>query len=600
MDMDEERSRLLEELATLPAGTVVTKTINGVPRPYLQWREGKKVRSRYLKAEERERVLAQVERRHEITNRLKELDCVGGIPPEAGEYETTVRTGRLLEVRVKRVASWQRRNAYPVLTRYLEEGPADRVCLICGLRRTGKTTMMRQAIADMTPGDRARAAFIEILAGNNLGQLRRDLLRLQKAGFTSIFVDEVTLLDDFIDSAALFSDVFAMEGMRIVLTGTDSLGFWFARHEGLYDRAVVIRTTFVPFREHARLLGTEDIDRYLEYGGTLRMGDADLSDPYSYDGDADPTFADEESTRRYIDTAIARNIQNSLALYKGGTHFRHLRELYRAGELTGAINRVIEDMNHEFVAEVLRRRFASHDLGSARQLLALARDSERRSAILDDIDSQEATRKLMELLDIYDAGQQKVAVEDVHATEICEYLEALDLLAHIPTETASGEPLDRVVFTQPGMRFAQAKALVQALTAGPSFMEWSRRDRRLAERAILDDVSGRMLEDIVLFETVQALPATKEAFKLEFAVGEFDMVIYDQDSDTCDVFEVKHAKEPHPAQARFLLAEDCCALCERVVAPIRKRVVLYRGEACVRDGVEYQNVAEYLKGLQAY
>ena len=416
-------------------------------------------------------------------------------------------------------------------------------------------------------------------------------------GYGFVFIDEVTLLEDFIDNASLFSDVFAMEGMRIVLTGTDSLGFWFATHEELYDRAVLIHTTHVPFREHARLLGTTDIDEYLAYGGTLRMGAENLSDPYSYDGDADPTFSDEESTRRYIDTAIVRNIQNSLAFYQGGTHFRHLRELYRSDELTSAINRVIEDMNHEFVADVLRREFRSHDLGSARQLLARARNPERRSDMLDYVDIPAVTNRLQEMLDIRNVKGQTVTVSDIHAAEIREYLEALDLVASIPTEEANGGPIEHLIFTQPGMRYAQSKALVQALVSDPALKAEGRRARRLVTETVLSDVRGRMLEDIVLFETTRALPKSKEAFKLEFAVGEFDMVIYDEETDTCDVYEVKHSSERHPAQRRFLLNDACCATCERVVAPIRRRVVLYRGEPGEEDGVTYENVTDYLLGL---
>ena len=59
----------------------------------------------------------------------------------------------------------------------------------------------------------------------------------------------------------------------------------------------------------------------------------------------DASFRDDESTRRYIDTAICKNIQHSLACYEAGGHFRHLYSLYEAGELTSAINRIIEDMN---------------------------------------------------------------------------------------------------------------------------------------------------------------------------------------------------------------------------------------------------------------
>lgn len=106
-----------------------------------------------------------------------------------------------------------------------------------------------------------------------------------------------------------------------------------------------------------------------------------------------------------------------------------------------------------------------------------------------------------------------------------------------------------------------------------------------------------MLEDVVLFETVRTLPPSKEAFKLEFAVGEYDMVIYDEDSDTCDVYEIKHAQGRHPEQLRFLQDKGCEEMCERVVAPIRKRVVLYRGDPCVEDGIVYENVVDYLLGL---
>ncbi|MBR3316901.1 MAG: hypothetical protein IKG21_03615 [Atopobiaceae bacterium] len=162
MDAQTERERITKELSTLPAGTIVTKHIAGREQPYLQWREGGKVRSRYLKATERESVAQQVARRKELAMRLKELDAMqnntNGHSPDLPQFETTVRVG-----------------------------------------------------------------------------------------------------------------------------------------QALVDRAVIIHTTHVPFREHARLLGTKDIDEYIEYGGTLRMGANNLDEPYSYDGDADPTFATEES-----------------------------------------------------------------------------------------------------------------------------------------------------------------------------------------------------------------------------------------------------------------------------------------------------------------
>lgn len=49
----------------------------------------------------------------------------------------------------------------------------------------------------------------------------------------------------------MLSDVFSMMGMKLVLSGTDSLGFAMANRDELYDRSVMIHTSFIPFREYA-------------------------------------------------------------------------------------------------------------------------------------------------------------------------------------------------------------------------------------------------------------------------------------------------------------------------------------------------------------
>ena len=36
--------------------------------------------------------------------------------------------------------------------------------------------------------------------------------------------------------------------MKIVLSGTDSLGFMFTKDEALYDRCIMCHTTFIPYR----------------------------------------------------------------------------------------------------------------------------------------------------------------------------------------------------------------------------------------------------------------------------------------------------------------------------------------------------------------
>ena len=57
-------------------------------------------------------------------------------------------------------------------------------------------------------------------------------------------------------------------------------------HQELFDRAYLIHTTFVPFREYSRLLKIDDIDEYISYGGLLKSGEKNLDDTRAYEPDA--------------------------------------------------------------------------------------------------------------------------------------------------------------------------------------------------------------------------------------------------------------------------------------------------------------------------
>nr|WP_325236828.1 AAA family ATPase [uncultured Oscillibacter sp.] len=514
------------------------------------------------------------------------------------EFKTNVVTGPALLSLSENVRGWQKRDCYRQLNAYLHNAECDRVCLLFGLRRTGKTTLLRQAVLDMTPEETAKTAYIKATKQDTIADLNRDMEQLRSLGFRYVLLDEVTLMRDFIDSAALLSDIYAAQGMKIVLSGTDSLGFWFALRQELYDRAKMIHTTFIPYREHSRLLGISQIDEYIRYGGTLRAGELNFDDAEVNAEDA--SFRDDESTRRYIDTAICKNIQHSLACCEDGGHFRHLRPLYEAGELTGAINRIIEDMNHAFLVSVLTRDFLSHDLGLAARNLRKERDPEKRTTALDEIDTEAVTKRLMNILEIRNRQEQTVPISKVHVAEIKEYLAALDLIMDCPIETTApdSEPVEHILFTQPGMRYCQAQALVHSLMKDELFASLSEKDRANITSRILEEVRGRMLEDIILLETSKALSSRYKVCKLQFASGEFDMLVYDREENCCAAYEIKHSRQAVPEQARHLRDAEKCALTERRFGKLAGKYVLYLGESQdSADGILYRNAEEFLKGL---
>ncbi|MBR5821214.1 MAG: hypothetical protein IKY68_08185, partial [Alistipes sp.] len=186
----------------------------------------------------------------------------------------------------------------------------------------------------------------------------------------------------------------------------------------------------------------------------------------------------------------------------------------------------------------------------------------------------------------------------VHASEIKEYLDLLDLTVDIPIVDVRNYNLrsSRVAVSQPGLRYAQAKALVSALMGDDAFRAVPLAERRAVTERILSEIRGRMLEDIVLIETGAALPRA-EVFKLQFAIGEFDMVVFWPERDCCSLYEIKHSTETHPAQRRHLLDNDKLVAVETRYGSIEHRCVLYRGTPQELDGISYENVEDYLRSL---
>lgn len=146
---------------------------------------------------------------------------------------------------------------------------------------------------------------------------------------------------------------------------------------------------------------------------------------------------------------------------------------------------------------------------------------------------------------------------DSQAIQIKQYLKSLDLTVECPIEYAPGaEKEKKFLFTQPGMRYCQAQTSVYSLMQDEAFSRLLPAERDDITERILAEVRGRMLEDMILLETMKALPKQYKVFKLQFASGEYDMVIYDKETNTCAAYEIKHSSQYVREQARHLMNEE--------------------------------------------
>ena len=525
---------------------------------------------------------ANTARYHAIFQKLESYGqpvVTAAVLSQMPEFHTNVVTGTGLRALANSVAKYGKRDCFSILQKFVTGSYDGKICILYGLRRTGKTTLLFQMLSELPI---EKTAYIKVQTIDDMSRLTKDLKALYELGYRYAFIDEITLLSDFIDTAAVLSDVFSMMGMKIVVSGTDSLGFAMANRDELYDRSVTIHTSFIPFREYARLLNIRSVDSYIEYGGTLKMENMSFDDPdAAFD---EVAFRDDESTRKYIDTAISRNIQHTLKNDHYGEYFNQLRELYEKGELTNVINRIVQHMNHRFVLRVVEDEFKSHDFGSAKELL-LHDLPAKRATVLYDVNEKQILERLKAIIEVKEKSETTVSITQEHIDKVKKYLLMLDLIVNCPERYESGKQAEHIVFSQSGMRYAIAKALVYSLMQDAYFASIPEADKAYITGKILDDVKGRMLEDIVLLEVCKAAPSTMEAFKFKFdAGGEFDMVIYDKTSQNCRIYEIKHSTETNEKQTLHLRDAEKCQIIENRFGPISGKFVLYRGKDKFAEG----------------
>ena len=207
-NLNEKLSRLEEQIAALPRGSISTKTVNGHSYYYHRWYEGKTRKERFVPEEEVEQLRAQIERRRELETQRREMKKQlpkekKALTEDKHEYITMIRRGKALRTFSDPVRSYRKRECYAKLRDFVFGDQMDKVLILYGLRRTGKTTMIRQLLAEMDDETLSKAAFIQITAKNTLADVNKDLRALEKQGCRYVFMDEVTLMEDLYSPMSL-------------------------------------------------------------------------------------------------------------------------------------------------------------------------------------------------------------------------------------------------------------------------------------------------------------------------------------------------------------------------------------------------------------
>ena len=176
----------------------------------------------------------------------------------------------------------KRRDAYDDMEDYCHEQTHSKIGILFGLRSTGKTVIMQQLAGRKEHLHETAYATLKYRQCM-VRELERHIRSLQAAGIKYVFIDEICYAEGFVEYCAGIADDFP--SMKIIVSGTDSLSFDFAKSNAWFHR------TWMSYPEFNRIIGGDILD-YVKHGGVFEY----------------PNYSLEE----YLYSSIINNIYNTV------------------------------------------------------------------------------------------------------------------------------------------------------------------------------------------------------------------------------------------------------------------------------------------------
>lgn len=178
-----------------------------------------------------------------------------------------------------------RRQFHDLMGYLREQKPARQsVCALYGLRRTGKTTLILQAVRQLIGqgADPDTIGYFTGQKGDTFDDLSVELESRKKLKY--LFIDEVGFYANFLRNGSyLYDTLVRLYDKKVVIAGTNLLALYLAGKETLYDRCSTLRVPYLSFYEHCSFVldteqpSKEDFMQYLQNGGLFQVP-ADIAD----------------------------------------------------------------------------------------------------------------------------------------------------------------------------------------------------------------------------------------------------------------------------------------------------------------------------------
>lgn len=500
-----------------------------------------------------------------------------------------------------------------------------KIMALYGLRRTGKSTLLQQALVK-SGYKKGEFAFFELQSNDTMKDIEDCLEELLEKGIKAVAFDEITRAPDFISSSSSLPDIYAKYGMKILIAGTDSLGLMFASEHELFDRMKSISTTYISYAEHCRVFGTSSIDEYIEYGGLTSHGLDDIET-----GPVAPDSNENEYSlrlKKYLDSAVSSNIINSI------THNNRMR--LRNNELAALSEKelvAIIEKATELYSGVINENEMMNALTKASVSYPFKKPEDPASeSIFRQIRRNKATMVSEFAEKINAAGIIETKITEGMIKELDDYLVQMNFLSSIeiiPIKKklvrSAGEsdeeqkkdwekckPFYNNYIIQPAIKYNHLRKAFDVINNSPLFDKLSSEERFRAKEKLDGHIKGLMSEQIITFDTTNILRGKYTVIKPEFyetqeKTGEYDMLIWDERNSRHWSFEIKHSSAPYTGydsdgnyegQDIHLVNENFIKASEERFGKFQRACVLYNGEPFISEkGTLFLNAGEFLISL---
>lgn len=205
--------------------------------------------------------------------------------------------------------SWKCRDIVDSIVNYFDNPYKGMMFSLTGLRGTGKTVSLLQALVKMNKI--SESMYVTLSTDSDIDCTGLcSYLEPQLAGIKYLVIDEATRIKNLIKNGDTLFEELKRFGIAVVLSGTDTLALAISSGDGLFHRIVEHNITFISLAEYERILCNEPdktrvVVSYIKSGGLM----------------APDNVKDFDTFKVYVNTAIVDNILNTVSKNKGVSEF---------------------------------------------------------------------------------------------------------------------------------------------------------------------------------------------------------------------------------------------------------------------------------------